>query len=147
VWQAGPGGEQDAGEAGSGNQRRPPGQGASPNSQLGGAAAPILGAGGAAGVAQTASGLLGWEHRLGLGWCRLGSRRGSGRLERVAQSIQGGPAAAQRVGELVGLGVQEPLELFSGQGANRKAAALVDRRAQLLQVVWNALSWVASWDP
>jgi hypothetical protein len=33
------------------------------------------------------------------------------------------------------VGVQEPLELFGGQGTNRQAAALVDRCAQLLQVV------------
>jgi hypothetical protein len=33
------------------------------------------------------------------------------------------------------LGVQEPLELLGGQGADRQAAALVDRRAQLLGVL------------
>jgi hypothetical protein len=33
------------------------------------------------------------------------------------------------------VGVQEPLELLGGQGADRQAAALVDRRAQLLGVL------------
>jgi hypothetical protein len=33
------------------------------------------------------------------------------------------------------VGVQEPLELLGGQGPDRQAAALVDRRAQLLQVL------------
>jgi hypothetical protein len=33
------------------------------------------------------------------------------------------------------VGVQEPLELLGGQGPHRQAAALVDRRAQLLQVL------------
>jgi hypothetical protein len=33
------------------------------------------------------------------------------------------------------VGVQEPLELLGGQGTNRQAAALVDRRAQLLGVL------------
>jgi hypothetical protein len=50
--------------------------------------------------------------------------------------VQGGPAAAQPLGGLVLVGVQEPLELLGGQGADRQAAALVDRRAQLLYVVF-----------
>jgi hypothetical protein len=33
------------------------------------------------------------------------------------------------------VGVQEPLELLGGQGPDRQAAALVDRRTQLLQVL------------
>jgi hypothetical protein len=33
------------------------------------------------------------------------------------------------------VGVQEPLELIGGQGADRQTAALVDRRAQLLEVL------------
>jgi hypothetical protein len=33
------------------------------------------------------------------------------------------------------VGVQEPLELLGGQGPDRQAAALVNRRAQLLQVL------------
>jgi hypothetical protein len=33
------------------------------------------------------------------------------------------------------VGVQEPLELFGGQGPDRQAAALIDRRAQLLQIL------------
>jgi hypothetical protein len=32
------------------------------------------------------------------------------------------------------VGVQEPLQLFGGQGPHRQAAALVERRAQLLGV-------------
>jgi hypothetical protein len=49
--------------------------------------------------------------------------------------VKGGPAAAQQLGRLIGVGVQEALELLGGQGADRQAAALVDRRAQLLQVL------------
>jgi hypothetical protein len=49
--------------------------------------------------------------------------------------VQGGPAAAQQSGGLVGVGVQEPLELLGGQGPDRQAGALVDRRAQLLLLV------------
>jgi hypothetical protein len=33
------------------------------------------------------------------------------------------------------VGVQEPLELLGGQGSHRQAAALVDRRAQPLQIL------------
>jgi hypothetical protein len=33
------------------------------------------------------------------------------------------------------VGVQEALELLGGQGPDRQAAALVDRRAQLLQIL------------
>jgi hypothetical protein len=33
------------------------------------------------------------------------------------------------------VGVQEPLKLLGGQGANRQAGTLVDRRAELLQVL------------
>jgi hypothetical protein len=33
------------------------------------------------------------------------------------------------------VGVQEPLELLGDQGPDRQAAALVERRAQLLQVL------------
>jgi hypothetical protein len=33
------------------------------------------------------------------------------------------------------VGVQEPLELLGGQGPDRQPGALVDRRAQLLQVL------------
>jgi hypothetical protein len=33
------------------------------------------------------------------------------------------------------VGVEELLELLGGQGTNRQAAALIDRRAQLLQVL------------
>ena len=47
----------------------------------------------------------------------------------------GSPAAAQQPGGLVAVGVQEPLELLGGQGPDRQAGALVDRRAQLLQVL------------
>jgi hypothetical protein len=53
----------------------------------------------------------------------------------VPRWVQGGPAAAQQLGGLAMVGVQEPLELLGGQGTNRQAAALVDRRAQLLQVL------------
>jgi hypothetical protein len=53
----------------------------------------------------------------------------------VPRWVQGGPAAAQQLGRLVVVGVQEPLELLGGQGPDRQASALVDRRAQLLQVL------------
>jgi hypothetical protein len=33
------------------------------------------------------------------------------------------------------MGVQEPLELLAGQGPDRQAGALIDRRAQLLGVL------------
>jgi hypothetical protein len=33
------------------------------------------------------------------------------------------------------VGAQEPLELLGGQGADRQAGALVNRRAELLQVL------------
>jgi hypothetical protein len=62
--------------------------------------------------------LLGWEHRLGFGWRRLRSRRGSGNLERVPRSIQRGPAATQHLGGLVGVGVEELLELLDGQATD-----------------------------
>jgi hypothetical protein len=48
--------------------------------------------------------------------------------------VEGGPAAAQQLRRLVMVGVQEPLELLGGQRPDRQATALVDRRAQLLQV-------------
>jgi hypothetical protein len=49
--------------------------------------------------------------------------------------VEGGPAAAEEPGGLAGVGVQEPLELLGGQGPDRQAGALVERRAQLLQVL------------
>jgi hypothetical protein len=53
----------------------------------------------------------------------------------VARWVVGGPAAAQQLGRLAVVGVQEPLELLGGQGPDRQAGALVHRRAQLLQVL------------
>jgi hypothetical protein len=53
----------------------------------------------------------------------------------VLRVVEGGPAGAQQLDGLVGVGVQEPLELLGGQGADRQAGALVDRRAQLLQIL------------
>jgi hypothetical protein len=49
--------------------------------------------------------------------------------------VLGGRAAAQQLGGLAVVGVQEPLEFLGGQGTHRQAAALVDGRAQLLQVL------------
>jgi hypothetical protein len=66
-------------------------------------------------VAQAASG---WERRLGFGWHRLGSRRRLKNPEGVGRSIQGDPAAAQPLGGLVGVGVEELLELLGGQGTD-----------------------------
>jgi hypothetical protein len=53
----------------------------------------------------------------------------------VPRWVQGGPAAAQQLGWLALVGIQEPLELLAGQGPDRQTSALVDRRAQLLQVL------------
>jgi hypothetical protein len=60
---------------------------------------------------------------------------GSGDPEGVHWWLKVGPAAAQQLGGLVVVGVQEPLELLGGQGPNRQASALVDRRAELLQIL------------
>jgi hypothetical protein len=126
--QAGLGGEHLGGEAGGGDQRRPPGQAAGPGGQLLGAAPPVRGQGGAAGAA-VAAGDLGRHHRQRRG------RRGPGNPEGVPRWIEVSPAAAQQLGGLAVVGVQEPLELLGGQGPDRQAGALVDRRAQLLQVL------------
>jgi hypothetical protein len=56
--------------------------------------------------------------------------------------VQGGPAAAQQLGGLALMGVQEVLELLGGQGPNRQAGALVDQRAQVLQVLRVLFVWV-----
>jgi hypothetical protein len=53
----------------------------------------------------------------------------------VPRWVQGGPAAAQQLGRLVVVGVQEPLELLGGQRSYRQAGALVERRTQLLGVL------------
>jgi hypothetical protein len=53
----------------------------------------------------------------------------------VTGSIRRSPAAAQHLGGLVGVGVEELLELFGGEGADCQAVALVEGRAQRLQVV------------
>jgi hypothetical protein len=127
--QAGLGGEDLAGEAGGGDQRRPPGQAAGPAGQLLGAAPAVGAQGGAAGAAVAAGDRLS-RHR----WQRRG-RWGPGTPEGVRWWVQRGPAAAQQPGGLVVVGVQEALELLGGQGPHRQAAALVDRRAQLLQVL------------
>jgi hypothetical protein len=113
--EAGLGGQRAGGQAGGDHQWCPPGQTAGPGGQLGGAAAPVPGEGGAAGVAQAASG---WERRLGFGWHRLGSRRRPKNPEGVGRSIQGGPAAAQPLDGPVGVGVEELLELLGGQGTD-----------------------------
>jgi hypothetical protein len=82
-----------------------------------GAAAAVGGQGGAAGAPQ-AAGDLGrhHRHRCGRGWWGRGTPDG------VPRWVQGGPAAAQQLGRLVVVGVQEPLELLGGQGADRQAA-------------------------
>jgi hypothetical protein len=53
----------------------------------------------------------------------------------VRRWVQSGPAAAQQLGALALVGVQETLELLAGQGADRQAGAMVDRRAELLEVL------------
>jgi hypothetical protein len=53
----------------------------------------------------------------------------------VGRWVQGGAPAAQQLGWLAVVGVQEPLELLAGQGPDRQAGALVDRRAQLFGVL------------
>ena len=127
--QADLGGEHVGSDASGGDQWRPPGQAAGPGGQLLGAAPPVGGQSGAAGAAEAAGGWPGRHH-----WLRLG-RRGPGTPEGLGWWVQGGPAAAQQLGGLALLGVQESLELLGGQGPDRQAAALVDRRAQLLQVL------------
>jgi hypothetical protein len=59
--------------------------------------------------------------------------------------VEGGPAAAEQLGGLAVVGVQKPLELLTGQGADRQAGALVDRRAKLLQVLLLVLVRVGVW--
>jgi hypothetical protein len=135
VWQAGLGGEHVGGEAGGGDQRRPPDQAAGPAGQLGGATTPVGGQGGAARAAQAAGDRLGRNRRLGSAGLTLSPQRGPGDPEGVPRSVEKGPAAAQQLGGLAGVGVQEPLELLGGQSTNRQAAAPVDRRAERLRVV------------
>jgi hypothetical protein len=65
--EAGLGGQGAGDQAGGQHQGCPPGQAVGPGGQLGGATAPVVAAGRAAGVAQAAGGLLGREHRLGRG--------------------------------------------------------------------------------
>jgi hypothetical protein len=65
----------------------------------------------------------------------VGAGGGPGAPEGVPRWVEGGPAAAQQFGGLAVVGAQEPLELLGGQGADRQAGALVDGRAQLLQVL------------
>jgi hypothetical protein len=79
--------------------------------------------------------LLVRNRRLGFGGLRLSPWRGPGIPEPVVGWIEGGPAAAQPLGGLALVSVEELLELLGGQRANRQAAALIDRRAQLLQVL------------
>jgi hypothetical protein len=79
-------------------------------------------------------------------WLGQYGRRGSGVLmpsrwwgpgtpEGAPQWVEGSPAAAQPLGGLVGVGVQEPLELLGGQGSHRQATALIHRRTQRLQIL------------
>jgi hypothetical protein len=49
--------------------------------------------------------------------------------------VKGGPAAAQLLGWLAGVGIKEPVQLLGGQGADRQAGALVDGRAELVEVL------------
>ena len=60
---------------------------------------------------------------------------GFGEPDGVFGLVEGGPAAAQQPVRLVVVGVQEALEFLGGQRPDRQAAALVERRAQLLQVL------------
>jgi hypothetical protein len=112
LWQAGLGGEDLSGEAGGGDQRRPPGQAAGPDSQLLGAVPPVGGQGRAAGAAEAAGDLGGPDGQ------RCG-RWGPGTPEGVPRWVQRGPAAAKQPGGLVVVGVQEPLDLLGVQGTDR----------------------------
>jgi hypothetical protein len=49
--------------------------------------------------------------------------------------VEGGPAATQPLGGLTGVSVQEPLELLGVKSPHGQPVALVDRCAQLLQVL------------
>ena len=62
-------------------------------------------------------------------------RRGPGNPEGVPRWVQGGPAAAQQLGGLAGVGVQEPLELLGVQLPHRQPVALVDGSAELVVLV------------
>jgi hypothetical protein len=53
----------------------------------------------------------------------------------VLQWVQGDPAAAQQLGGLADVGVQEPLELPGVQLPDGQPGALVDRAAELLVLV------------
>jgi hypothetical protein len=121
------GGQDLAGEAGGGDQWRPPGQGTGPGGQLQRAPAAVLDHGRAAGASE-AAGDRG-RRRGGRG------RGGLGTPEGVLQWVQGGPAAAQQLGGLVDVGVQEPLELLGVQLPDGQPGALVDRAAELLVLV------------
>jgi hypothetical protein len=60
---------------------------------------------------------------------------GPGNPKGAPRWVQGTPAAAHALGGLVGVDVQEPLELLGGQGPHRQATALIDRRTQHLRVL------------
>jgi len=64
------------------------------------------------------------------------SRRwGPGNPKGAPRWLQGTPAAPEALGGLVGVDIQEPLELLGAQGPHRQATALIDRRTQRLQVL------------
>jgi hypothetical protein len=50
----------------------------------------------------------------------------------VPWRVEGGPAAAQPLGGLASVGVQEPLELLGRQLPHRQAAAMVDGPAEIV---------------
>jgi hypothetical protein len=113
----------------------PPGQAAGPAGQLLAAAAPILCQGRAARTAQAARDWLGQYGRRGSGGLIPSRRWGPGNPEGAPRWIEGTPAAAQPLGGLAGVSVQEPLELLGAQGPHRQATALIHRRPQRLQIL------------
>jgi hypothetical protein len=66
------------------------------------------------------------RHRRGPG------RRRPGNPDGVPWWVQGGPAAAQELGGLVGVDLHEPLELLGIQFPDSQPVALVDRPATLI---------------
>jgi hypothetical protein len=98
-------------------------------SKLDRAPPPVLRQGGAVGATEAASDRLGRHH-----WQRRG-RRGLGNHEGISRWIKGGPAAAQELGGLAGVGVQEPLELLGVQCPHGQPGALVDGAAVLVVLV------------
>jgi len=69
------------------------------------------------------------------GWGSGGAGLARGGVEGTVRGCPGGSRAAQPLGGLASVDVEELLELLGGQGTDGQAVALVEGRAELLQVV------------